>query len=209
MYWNNRTASLLYKIVFLILCGWGLYLNTGLANGNFNLDVFVYYTILSNLLCFFYFIATLTTPLIRLKGAVVFTITVTMLIYHFLLVPAQFNMGNHEGIFSIGNLLVHYIIPILVIIDWIVFSPKGAFKTYDPLLWITIPLTYFIFILIRARLIGNIPGTNTRFPYPFINLDELGWAQLGSNLAGIAIFFLLLGYAIWGIDRLAFRLKRG
>lgn len=221
MFIRNYYLSVGYKILFLILCSWGLFLNFGLAHGEMRWYVLNYYTLLSNLLCLIFFIFLLIVNVRRDKvkhavrliasrgeGAVVFCITVTMLIYNFVLAPIQFSMGNGDKVYSISNLLVHYIVPTLVILDWLLFDAKGVFKKYDPFLWIIIPYLYFIYIVIRAQFAGVIPGTSSSYPYRFINADLLGWDRVFVNVGVLTLIFLAIGYLFYFIDWLSSRFSK-
>ncbi|MCD7978607.1 MAG: Pr6Pr family membrane protein [Tannerellaceae bacterium] len=219
MYLQNRFVFLAYKVLFLFLCLWGLYLNSGLPQGTIQWHVLDYYTIQSNILCLLYFAwsfyknlregeetGRVYTPAPRLKGAITFCITVTMLIYHFILVPVQFSMGNAAIVYSTGNILVHYVVPGMVILDWILFDKKGRWKIYDPFLWLVIPYVYFVFAIVRAHFRGNIPGTQSRYPYGFINIDQYGWEQVLMNAGKLTLVFLLIGFLYVCMDRLLSRL---
>lgn len=215
---NGRYFSIGYKVLFIILCMWGLSLILGLERGEIRWQVLNYYTIQSNILCLLYMMYALSQDFVssrsnsqilnrmaRVESMVMFCITVTMLIYNFILAPIQFSMGQSDRVFSVSNLLVHYIIPLMMIGDWLLFGRKGSIGRYDPFLWLTPPYLYFIFILIRAQWFGLIPGTSSRYPYPFMNIDTLGWQQVGINATVLTLIFLLLGYTYRGIDRLLSR----
>ncbi|MCC8154345.1 MAG: hypothetical protein LIP01_09080, partial [Tannerellaceae bacterium] len=53
---RNQYLFMGYKALFVILCIWGLYLNSGLPDGHLTWGILTYYTIQSNILCLFYFI---------------------------------------------------------------------------------------------------------------------------------------------------------
>ena len=46
---------------------------------------------------------------------------------------------------------------------------------------------------------GSITGW---WPYPFIDVDELGWGRVLVNVVGVAVLFGLVGLAFVGADRL-------
>lgn len=215
MFFQNRFCFLAYKALFILLCLWGLYLNSGLPQGSVKWHVMDYYTIQSNMLCLFYFIWSfyinlryreeplqVYTPAPRLKGAVTFCITVTLLIYNFILAPVQFSMGNGAVVYSVGNILVHYVVPVMVVLDWLMFDKKGAWRIYDPFLWLGIPYAYFLFAIVRAQVRGLIPGTQSRYPYEFIDIDRYGWQEVGVHVVKLTLIFLLIGFLYVCIDHL-------
>ena len=59
----------------------------------------------------------------RLKGTITMSITVTFLIYHFLLSGGYENRAD-----IIRSTILHYIVPIMTIADYILFDKKGIYK---------------------------------------------------------------------------------
>ena len=217
---HNRLISLIFRVIIIMFCSLGLYLNSGIPNGEFARYMLVFFTIQSNLLCFGYFSVVLfqnikdikskgihgtTRILPRFKGGVTLMIAVTFLIYHTVLVP-QFTANSTDyNIFTMQNLTVHYIVPILVIIDWILFDEKLSFKWFDPFIWLSLPIIYFVFILIRARLGSIIEILSSYYPYFFIDVDLIGWQNVLLNSAAMLIAFLALGYIIYFINNIFFK----
>ena len=127
--------SIIYKIIIIII-GTFAVLN-GFFYDNFQLDIETayYFTYQSNILVIVYFILDIfniikkkETFYPRFKGAVTMSITVTFLVYHFLLSTTS---GKLEGIDYIRNIILHYIVPIMTIFDYIIFDKKGIYKNAD------------------------------------------------------------------------------
>src|SRR5699024_6786374 len=170
MYIKSNWFFIVYKTLLVVLAAYGLHFHMTAGKwGDFN-----YYTVLSNAACFLYFLVSLVynarrlarhrhtaTWKPRLEGAVVFCIMVTFLIYNFILRPEAFRMGNGGSFYSVLNMVQHYIVPLMVLLDWLLFCPKGRWRRYDPASWLLIPLVYFIYILIRAPFAGDIGGTSS------------------------------------------------
>ena len=222
MYIHNRLFALIFRIVFIIGCGIGLYLNSGLPSGKPAPYMLIFYTIQSNFLClvFFTFLTIKTIMDIKkngirsstvffphLKGAVTMTITVTFLIYHFVLTPRFLEAGASYSILNWQNVLVHYFVPLGAIVDWLFFDKKVSLRWFDPILWLLIPISYFIFVLIRARLGGIIEIVQSAYPYFFIDVDLLGWLQVVKNAGLLTFGFLILGYVIFLINRLSLKIS--
>ncbi len=209
----QKYISVLYKIIFIVVCSYGLILTLGLDRGHFNPRLLVYYTVQSNLLCLVYFLARIingtllfrswdsaqTSPVARIKGAVVMCITVTFLIYHFLLAPDSFSMGGLGGL-SLDNAIVHYIVPIMVIVDWLLFDRKGLIGKYDPLLWLVIPYVYLIFALFWGRYGKPLSFLGSSYPYFFLNGPRIGWGKVALYVVGLTVFFTALGYIFLAAD---------
>ena len=221
MYVKSNWFFILYKALLVIAAAYGLHFHMAAGKwGDFN-----YYTVLSNAVCFFYFLASLVFNVRRLvrgyhtvtwrpraEGAVVFCITVTFLIYHFILRPEAFRMGNGGSFYSVLNMVQHYIVPLMALLDWLLFCPKGRWRRYDPASWLLIPLAYFIYILIRAPFAGNIGGTSSPYPYSFIDIQAHGVGIVARNALLAALGMFVLAYLMYfidlGLSRLGRRMKR-
>lgn len=213
MYIHNKFINLIYKAIIVILSFYGLYLDLGVWQGEIRWYMFNYFTILSNLFCLIYFLpafvinlalAAQKKPLItfapRIKGVVVLSITVTMLVYHILLAPFNFSMSDSSSIDSIANVILHTLVPLMTIFDWILFDKKGSYKKYDPLLWTIPALLYFAYINIRTDYAGVIHGTDSQYPYKFIDVYLLGWGEVIRNVIELVIIFIIIGYIYYLID---------
>jgi len=212
---KNRVFTLVYRCMFIAACSVGLILNFFIRQGRFDSLSLIYYTNQSNLLCVIYFAALVVCMvphlrddanvilLPRVKGALTLMITVTMLVYHFLLagnLPASEKIHFYRWL---SNTLLHYVAPAMVILDWILFDLKRAFKLFDPLIWLLIPLVYAIFTMIRAE-IGRVMSGGSRFPYFFLDIDAIGWNGVLFYVGVFAVAFTALGYIIYFLDRYAF-----
>ena len=217
---RNRLISLIFRIIIIMFCSLGLYLNSGIPNGELAKYMLVFFTIQSNLLCFGYFSVVLfqnikdlknkgiygTTRIMpRFKGGVTLVIAVTFLIYHIVLAPQFISNSIHYNIFTMQNLTVHYIVPILVIVDWLLFDEKLSFKWFDPFIWLSLPIIYFVFILIRAKIGSIIEILSSYYPYFFIDVDLIGWQNVLLNSVAILLAFLALGYSIYFINNIFFK----
>jgi hypothetical protein len=212
MYIKNRIAAMVFRILILAACSVGLALNLFIRQSSFHSESLIYYTNLSNLFCILYFVPLVAhmawgnavTLLPRLKGAFALMMTITMLVYHFVLmggaVPAY--DGSQRWL---ANALLHYAAPAMVILDWILFDPRRVFRVFDPLLWLLIPLLYAIFTLIRAEIGGEMGGRGSRFPYFFLDVDAIGWSGMLGYVGIFALVFAALGYIMFLLDRYVLR----
>ncbi|MDR1079309.1 MAG: Pr6Pr family membrane protein [Propionibacteriaceae bacterium] len=225
---ENRLVSAVYRVVLVGVCLTGLILNFQNVHLGAAVQLLTYYTIQSNILALVFFVILLVAaarrrgraaqdPFPSAKGAVTLAITITFLVFHFLLRPVLFSMSSDPAAdqpgsapasyaMSMANLLVHYVTPLMVLGDWLLFSPKGVWNKLAPIKWLIVPLAYFGFALIGAQL-SLFPGAS-RYPYFFIDFDLYGAAQVWRNVLFIAIGFAALGYLMWGIDRALSKLSR-
>lgn len=222
-----KSRIVTYRFGLVVAAFVGLYLNSGLPQ-TFQPTMFLYYTILSNLICLVYFSSVLFKNIKnyrdwdvrdphqnviqpRFKGGITLCITVTFLVYHFLLAPL-IPVGDTTYGNNLASNLTHYIVPIMVIVDWLLFDIKGIFKKEDPFIWLSIPFAYLMLSFTYGA-IGTpfrfLPKLETysKYAYWFLDIDQLGLMQVATNSIMLAIAFAILGYIIFGLDRLLKRLK--
>jgi hypothetical protein len=71
-------------------------------------------------------------------------------------------------------------------IDWLFLVPMETLKLKDGLVWLAFPIIYLIWTFIHGAYSGI-------YPYPFLNVGELGIARVLLNEAGLLALFLILG----------------
>ena len=103
------------------------------------------------------------------------------------------NLHHPDGLAHVANILLHRVSPVAMTLWWLLFAPRARLKWSAPWWWLIYPVAYFGFILARGHLDG-------RYPYPFIDVGHLGWMQVAMNAGGIALAFILAGYAMVWID---------
>lgn len=199
---KNKNLSIIYKFIIVFCALLGVLTQCDAFGGFTKSEKLHYYTNISNLACALYFLLAAISVIkgrhsfaVQIKGAVVMAITVTGLIYHFML--SQYFYMQDSTVFS--NTLVHYVVPILSFFDWILFDDKGNYKHYSPFLWVLFPNGYFVYVLISVAC-GASLGIDSRFPYPFIDIDILGAGRVALNVIVLNILFILLGYVFVIID---------
>lgn len=213
MYIRNGRFKQLYRLFFLFVCEAGIILQYAGMAGKGDLRMLTaYYTILSNILCFIYFavlvIAQRKKENALIRGAVTMCITVTGLVYHFMLggfMGTAAGAGVHVTALSVSNILVHYVVPILVILDYFLFVPKGQYKSLYPLAWLVLPYAYFAFSMVRAEVSTRTFtgfGATSRYPYPFLDVDLYGWDKVLLIVLAVTVAFIALGYIVYVLDRL-------
>lgn len=212
MYIRNTYFKQIYRLLFLFLCEAGILLQYAAVSQSGNAAMLsCYYTVLSNILCFVYFAVLVVAqhkkenPLV--KGSVTMCIAVTGIVYHFLLDGMmEANAASVSPVLDAGNFLVHTVVPVMVVLDYFLFFPKGQYKSLHPIAWLVLPYLYFGFILLRAEisdsLFSGFGGAKSRYPYPFLDVDLYGWDKVLLIVLGITVAFLALGYIAYVLDRL-------
>ncbi|UQU66098.1 Pr6Pr family membrane protein [Couchioplanes caeruleus] len=141
-----------------------------------------------------------------LKGAVTLYVAITGLVYHLVLAnPASgFSMGPVERTpaEAVGNQLLHTVVPLLAVLDWLIFDERRRFRWRYAAYWLAFPLGYLGFALIRGLI------THT-YPYPFIDVTGLGYAGVSLSALFFAVAFWVLGLAFVAVDRLPRRTAAG
>jgi hypothetical protein len=166
-----------------------------------------YFTILTNLLVAAALVAPLLAPASQLAnffrrptflGAIATYIAAVGLGYTLLLLDFRVS----EGPSLWADVLLHDLSPILFVLYWLLFVPKGHLRWLHPFLWLGYPLLYVVYAFLRAAVSG-------RYPYPFLDVAALGNARVFQNVVFLAGGFLLVALLIVALDRLcAKRLAR-
>ena len=126
----------------------------------------------------------------RVLGGITLIILLVAVVYQILLRGTL----QHNGTEKLADLFLHTIVPILVLIVWGIYAPKGGLRFRDPPIWATIPILYLGYALAR----GARDGT---YPYPFLDVGRIGWAQTAINAVAIAVGFLVMGFVMVWFDR--------
>ncbi len=153
---------------------------------------FSFFTILTNILVALALTlpwrAFFTRPSVR---TVILTyIIIVAVIYHYLLAK----LWNPQGWQLLADTIDHVVTPALYVIDWVLFVPKGTIRWKSAFAWLLYPLIYAVYSLIHGAATGF-------YPYPFINVGELGYDKMFLNMGVLVLVFLGLGLALIGIDR--------
>lgn len=104
-----------------------------------------------------------------------------------------------EGLQLWADVALHYVTPVLFLLYWFIFVPKKQLKWWDSLVWLVPPFLYVVYSLVRGSFTGY-------YPYPFLDVGEIGGARVLYNSAGISLLFWLVGILVIAIDR---RSQRG
>ena len=196
-------------LVIAAIAGWAalalqlhLTIDQAQMNGRTTLDgvlIFVgYFTILTNIIASL----ALTTALLgsaqspspALMSAIAVYIVVVGVVY----VVALRDVWAPQGAQFVADVILHYAMPILVALYWILFVPKGSLRWSEPVAWLVYPAAYLAAALARGALTGF-------YPYPFIDLSAIGPAAVALNTGILLAAFWGLGLFLVFIDHLAGR----
>lgn len=118
--------------------------------------------------------------------------TLTAITVYIIIVGIVYNVilrstWNPQGMQKLVDELLHSVTPILFILFWVFFAPIEELKWKNAFPWLIYPVAYMIY--------GFIHGAIAKFyPYPFVNVIQLGYTKALLNAGGIlaAMFFLSL-----------------
>ena len=104
-------------------------------------------------------------------------------------------LWNPEGLQYLADTIEHCVVPVLYLIDWLVFVPKGTVSVRSVPWWLLYPLGYGTYSLLRGAATGF-------YPYPFLEVTQLGFERVLVNMGVLTASFAVLGLILVGIDRL-------
>jgi hypothetical protein len=157
---------------------------------------FSFFTILTNLLITVCFTVLLCNPLLSWGRFFSSSSTLTAFAVYIAIVGLVYNgilrfLWSPQGVQQFVDELLHLVNPLWFLLFWIFFVPKSRLKWNNVFFWLLYPLVYIIFILIR----GSVSGF---YPYPFINVNNLGYPGVLVNCLVLFLGFLLISLLfIW------------
>lgn len=211
---NSLVTKIIYRAVFCTVSLFSILLMTeffsvgGSDTATFTKDLFYYYTNLSNFLCFGVMLACLRddakqlrsgglygfnrSPLLKyMKFSATIIIFITFLAYGLLLgEPLTLRFWN-----NIANLGYHVLCPVLFILDTLLFDEHKSIGILDALLATVLPILYVVVI----EIMGSRTG---RYPYFFLDMDQLGFGGLMRWIRILLSLFLVIGYGLFFYDKL-------
>ena len=221
---KNRTVQLIYQTVYCTLALVGSVACLGIFDDIklFRWDFYVYFTNLSNFLCFGVMLVALiqtikrkedgyvtATPLLKFIGML--GILLTFLVFNFVLAGAADR--NPQLNWRIGSICFHVVLPLMYIADWFLFYERKKTTWRYPIASISFPLGYAIFLLIHAAILGfdtsilTPTGTTLIYPYFFVNLETQGVPGVLMWIAILSVAFVAMGFGFYGLDRISKKQK--
>ena len=105
------------------------------------------------------------------------------------------HVGDDQGLERVADQLMHYVTPVLFMIDWIAFVPKGRVP------WTMIgtslipPLAYGVWTMVHGA-VANW------YPYPFVNATKFGHHGVLMYMARFLGAFVAVALALVVVDRI-------
>jgi hypothetical protein len=166
-----------------------------LAPANF----FSFFTIESNLFAAFVLILSSIAlargsqdrTLAMLRGAATLYMAITGIVFSVLLAGLDVELTAVPW----DNTVLHYIMPIVVVADWYIDLPPTRIAFKSALVWLSFPLTYAAYSLIRGHFAGW-------YPYPFLDPSKRGYIGVATTCAAIVLVATTL---VWLLTRFTTR----
>ncbi|MFD1814082.1 Pr6Pr family membrane protein [Rhodococcus gannanensis] len=194
-----------YRLLRLVFGALGLLALVWIPLHTENLDwfnYFGYFTVLSNVLAVIVLLAgAAADPLDRgwqmFRGAVTVYMVITGIVYAILLASIDVGM---QGQWT--NNLVHRVLPLVLILDWVVNPPRMRISDTQAVTWVWFPVVYGVYTLVRGPVVDW-------YPYPFIDPRTQGYLNMAIGLVVLVIAFVLICVAVNAAGRLGRRWRYG
>ena len=156
-------------------------------------NVLSYFTVQSNILI------ALTTGLLAvhlgrpetwfrvLRLSAVIGITITGIVFHI----ALKGLTELTGPAVTADWILHTASPILGLLGWVIFGPRGWVTSRIVKLSVLFPVLWLAYTLVRGALVEDRSGRNF-YPYPFLDVVEHGYARVFVNIVVVALLFFVL-----------------
>ena len=169
-------------------------LSAWMATWNF----FSYFTVLTNLLVAVALSFVLLAPSSFPARFVIKSSTIGAIALYILIVGVVYNsilrfIWEPVGLQRWVDEALHVAVPLLFVLFWLLFVPKGRLRRVHPFHWL-FPAVYLMYALLR----GAYPGF---YAYPFIDSRNLGYGRVFQNIAGLMVVFIATGFLFLFVDR--------
>src|SRR5690606_33932176 len=122
--------------------------------------------------------------------AVTVYISIVGLVYQILLR----HIWDPTGLQKVVDELLHSVVPVLVVIFWLVSRKTRAVDYKQIGSWLIYPLVYLVYVLIRGYASGF-------YPYPLLDVTQLGLQQVIFNCLGMTLLFVLVSVLFVWLSR--------
>jgi hypothetical protein len=166
---------------------------------------FSFFTILTNLIVAVCVTALLLKPNSKWgswfsKPAILTAITVYIAIVGIVYNTILRFLCQPQGLQFVTDELLHTAIPLLFMSYWFLYVPKIGLQYKQFFSWLTYPLIYVIFTAVHGAITGF-------YPYPFVDVAQLGYPRVLMNTAGLLVAFSGLSLFLIAIARYMSREK--
>ena len=189
----KKFLNVLFMFLEVIALAWTM--------GQFMLESFIYYTILSNLfalivsIIYFYYSYQKKIPkvinILRLSS--VLSLAVTFLVSLFILLPS-FNF-NFKLMYGGMNLFLHFVCPVLLLVIYLIYDKKNKLTKKDIMLANMLTFVYGA-VMVPLNILKVVEG-----PYPFLMVYKQSIFMIIIWLIVIVGGTTLLGFLLYKIKK--------
>ena len=79
-----------------------------------------------------------------------------------------------DGADLLADKLLHIVVPVLCLVGWLVFGPRGLIATRDVWGFLVVPVGWLLYTLVRGTFVDW-------YPYPFVDVGQHGSASCWST----------------------------
>ncbi len=207
---SKRYFSVSYKVILVTLIFTAILHRAGLFSIELQRDTLFSFTTISNSYILLVVLITLfmsknsskaydiTISLLQPIGIVV--ILVVGLVYHFILLPQKIVENPNYNVFTYGNIVAHYVVPIATFLSWLFFEEKGKISKCFPFACMVMPLLYFVLASIYGYYGSNILNKESSYVYFFMDFGNLGFIGVMQWVFLILLIILIIAYFIYFLD---------
>jgi len=87
------------------------------------------------------------------------------------------------------NIVLHYIMPVVVALDWFACLPRSPVSFRSSLLWLIFPIAYVVYSLTRGYIVGW-------YPYPFLDPSQHGYLPVAVTCLVLAVVMVGLAWLL-------------
>ncbi len=169
------------------------------AVGASSLKFFSFFTILTNIIAAAALLVPLVAPRSWLGEYLARPSVRTVIAGYIIMVGTIYflllrDLSQRQGFSLMLEQTLHYVTPPLFVIDWALFVPKRDVDWRVGFAALGFPLAYVAWTLVHGAATGW-------YPYPFLDVSELGYPHTLLNVAGLIAVFLALVVALVAIGR--------
>ena len=123
------------------------------------------------------------------RATIVTNLLVVGIVFHFVL-----NEGFEWSVGYLADVLLHYVTPVLCLIDWLAHGRRGSLDWRRAGMCLLLPIGYGAWTLAY--------GAATHWsPYPFLETQTLAFGEIAINIGALLSLFLFAAFSLVAIDR--------
>lgn len=127
---------------------------------------------------------------LSVQTAIALYIFIVALVYNVVLR----RLHHWEGLQWWVDNMLHVVIPVLYLVYWFLYRTSGVIARKESVSWIIFPSLYLVYTLVRGSVVDW-------YPYPFLNVLNLGYESVLMNITIMVSIFLVAGVILIAFTR--------